>query len=594
MSQPLGEPYQEPIEEKEEPKPPKYMKPKVLLIDMPENVDKRLKEEGFNAVSGTFGTPYIAPPDRMAMVLGDVDLPNHTEQEIIFVNLAIPEPVDPPSFEGVDKRELAWWTDTWNGIVDPRPLTMSGVRKDFNRILHHGGIFIIFAKPRRMHQFVFGRNLGGQIHREGPAPEVDNWSFLSVLSNNQLVIDRDPGEEVSPARRNSLTDCLSRYLDGASYSATIQQTYNIKDEEFHPLLLNKYLLPVGVAISPQRDKGLIIILPDRMNNESLCLELLKDVLPSITPKLFPDFEGMKWVERDEYEHRIVLGYQNKKEEIVKEATKQIHQLDEKISEARTKREFLHELLTQTGAKLVEAVKKSLSYIGFEKVIDVDEEEDSTQKQEDLQILDDPNPVLLEVKGISGLPREGDTLQVSKYVLRRMREWERTDVRGLSLMNHQRHLPPLDRDNNNVFTPAQIEDAENHGFGLMTTWDLFRLIRAMMRWKWPKDVVRSLFYQDGRIEAIPTHYLQIGCVAHFYDKVSVVSIEIDEGCQLQVGDRLGFVMPVEFHEEEVQSLQVDKKSVEAAKAGQRVGHKTSLPRSALPDGTPVYLVESTQE
>lgn len=57
-------------------------------------------------------------------------------------------------------------------------------------------------------------------------------------------------------------------------------------------------------------------------------------------------------------------------------------------------------------------------------------------------MDAAVPVLVEVKGINGMPKEADSLQVAKYLTPRMREWGRTDIRGLAIVNHQRHLPAL--------------------------------------------------------------------------------------------------------------------------------------------------------
>jgi hypothetical protein len=61
---------------------------------------------------------------------------------------------------------------------------------------------------------------------------------------------------------------------------------------------------------------------------------------------------------------------------------------------------------------------------------VDAEGDArAAKQEDLQILDASPTLLVEVKGLAGFPREDDTLQVVKYIPRRMKEWDGTDVAG---------------------------------------------------------------------------------------------------------------------------------------------------------------------
>jgi hypothetical protein len=37
---------------------PKYQKPKILLIDLPDSVLDSVRSAGFNASAGTFGSPY--------------------------------------------------------------------------------------------------------------------------------------------------------------------------------------------------------------------------------------------------------------------------------------------------------------------------------------------------------------------------------------------------------------------------------------------------------------------------------------------------------------------------------------------------------
>jgi hypothetical protein len=107
------------------------------------------------------------------------------------------------------------------------------------------------------------------------------------------------------------------------------------------------------------------------------------------------------------------------------------------------------------------------------------------------------PVLVEVKGITGIPREASSLQVTKYLAPRMREWGRTDLHGLAIVNHQRHLPALDRDHEQVFQPDVLSNAEDQGFSLLTTWDLYRLVRALYRSKTSRVPSDLVFMRSAR-------------------------------------------------------------------------------------------------
>ncbi|MEO6811649.1 MAG: hypothetical protein ABI353_21260, partial [Isosphaeraceae bacterium] len=262
---------------------------------------------------------------------------------------------------------------------------------------------------------------------------------------------------------------------------------------------------------------------------------------------------------------------------------------------RSRLEFLHGLITKTGDDLVSDVKSALEFIGFNQVVDVDATEiDCVNKQEDLQILDRSTKVLVEVKGLGGLPREANTLQVIKFILRRTRTriWpgEPKIPHGVTLVNHQRGIPPLERDHKNVFTEAQIADSIDNGTGLMTTWDLFRLIRGMQQWQWETRHVQDVFYEKGRIGDRPSHYHRIGSLAHYYDGKRVASVLIEQGETLRLGDTVGYIFPDRFHQETITSLQVDRSAVQEAHAGQKGAYVTSLLRSDLPEGTIVFLVE----
>jgi len=85
----------------------------------------------------------------------------------------------------------------------------------------------------------------------------------------------------------------------------------------------------------------------------------------------------------------------------------------------------------------------------------------------------------------------------------MKEWDRTDVRGVSIINHQRNLHALERNNQNVFTQPQIQDAMHHDITILTTWDLFLLLRGMMEWEWDPNVIQELFYRSGRMPRYPS-------------------------------------------------------------------------------------------
>jgi hypothetical protein len=132
----------------------------------------------------------------------------------------------------------------------------------------------------------------------------------------------------------------------------------------------------------------------------------------------------------------------------------------------------------------------------------------------------------------------------------------------------------------------LTNAQEQGFGLLTTWDLFRLAHSYLKLGWKHEHIQALFYQNGRIEPIPKHYEFIGVVERFWEKVGAVGVRI-EAAMLRVGNRIAFELPVEFEEQCVESLQVDKNPVSQAEVGMLAGIQTSLHKGQLKKGTRVF-------
>lgn len=272
---------------------------------------------------------------------------------------------------------------------------------------------------------------------------------------------------------------------------------------------------------------------------------------------------------------------------------EIDQLSEEISTVESEHAYLFDLVQETGTPLVHAVMKALGILGFEQVVDVDAMIDESidgpsTYDEDLRI-EDRSPILIcEVKGVGGFPADEDALAVQKYVVRRIKEWDRTDVQGITVINHQRHLPPLDRENRLPFRDELLIAAEEQEIGLLTTWDLHRLTRSKLRNEWPSHTAIPLLYKSGRIQPVPTHYEYVGTIQAFIEDIGVVGVKVTDA-HLHKGDRVAFELPVVFEEQVCDSLQVDNNPVDSAKVGDLAGIKTELTKDQAKNGTRVYRI-----
>lgn len=124
-------------------------------------------------------------------------------------------------------------------------------------------------------------------------------------------------------------------------------------------------------------------------------------------------------------------------------------------------------------------------------------------------------------------------------------------------------------------------------GLLTGWDLHRLLRSFLENQWCHEDVADIFYRNGRVSILPSHYEQIGVVERYISKANVIGIRLS--APLQVGDTVGYELPVVFQEEQCESIQIDNKVVKDAPAGEVVGMKTQLHGSEVTIGMVVYKV-----
>jgi len=573
----------------------KYLKPNILLMDCRNDVTKLLKAKGFNVSEGSFGTPYSIPqnPTHFYPLTINGNLPLHYEEsEIVIVELNVP-PISNPSQEQKgqtvilkDSREPVF-VNGLHGIIDPRPHFMIQLADVFGRILEHGGVFIIFADPKQECEYY-----EKSFHEMTEIPNliINNWSFLSPLGSPKFEAQSSAGREIK--LNSTLSEKISlfkKHLSQANYSCTLS-VYWQNDPMDYVLAFNKYDDVVS-CVMPFGQDGMVFIFPQIHDKPQFLVEFLSDYLPSLRPELFPHFEGSKWVQRPEYEIPSILKLDEEIGRVRAEALERVRSLETQIEQERRNKQFLHDLLTGTGKTLVDAVVTALSTLGFKDVVDMDAELEksgsSGPKREDLQIRDRSPLLLVEAKGIQGIPKESSSLQIHKYIAPRMKDLGRTDVRGLAIVNHERNKPPFDRTLA-PFSDDIVTNANNGDFGLLTTWNLYRLVRSYLKLGWTHDQVKSLFYQNGLVSPIPSHYEYLGEVEDYWKPVSAVGIRIKEN-ELRQGDRIAFELLVEFEEQIVDSLQVDRNKVDVAQVGMLAGVLTEFKKDHLRKKTRVYRI-----
>ncbi len=586
--------------------PTSYRKPKILLVDLPHAVKESLKDLGLNVEQGTFGSPYVQNrPQNSSFhaILANEFLPNLHEQEIILIDLTEPKAI-PRTDQNTEtvllKEGFGIEGTSLRETIDPRPLAMMRSRKFVDRIVESNGLVVVFTNIRKYIDYKkYELQQQGIPVRKKENLVCDNWMFSGYLALRSLVVADDRGTEATlcpaPSGLEQIVKLLQENRGSISFEVSLSpQPYptpgSVDGPRFVPLMENKYGAAVAAAVGISKGKGMILLLPQFTQKAELVAALFRDVLPVTHSHLFPEHEGSLWVHKHAYEHPAILSLKKRVEDIQSKADQQKAEIQSEIEVVSGRLSFLHGLITKSGDALVADTLSALNYIGFQDVVDVDRTNAGhANKQEDIRIRDRDIKLLVEVKGLGSLPTEADCLQITKFLNRRKSEWGLTGIQGVFLVNHQRGVQPLDRSNDSVFTPAQIGDAMSDRVALISTWDIFRLIRGMDRWEWPRESVMDVFYQPGRAGLLPLHWQEVGKVAHFYDKLSVVSILVSGTDFIRAGDTIGYAFADRFEEQIVESLEIENQPVNEAGPGIRAGYNTRLPRKDLPVGTSVYKV-----
>ncbi len=519
------------------------------------------------------------------------DTTNHQEQEVIFVNILQPHAIPRISTALPPKGKDALWQRPVAGVIDPRPLCMARTTKDFDRIHIHGGIFIVFAAPLISRTYYWGHRTLRGFEYESEETNT-NWDFLSDIRH--INTDKVSGQEIEfVSDSNEVNRILSNGVSNARYLCTLSPDSTFTDDEWSSVAKNKYGNDVAGILKRGDPKRFVLILPQMPEFHEIAVDLLEEICAVWNPGLFPHLEGNKWIQRREYEIPRIIEFHENIDIVRKNAKIQIDNLNAEIIKTRDINSHWYTLLNGTGRDLVEAVISTIKEIGFEKVVDVDKEYNNKQARgplkEDMQIHDEETILVIDVKGINGCPDDPESTQAEKHAIMRIREWNKTTVKPLTIINHQRHIPPRDRDQT-AFRDEMIENAQMTDSGLMTTWDLFNLMRNQQRLSWSSEVLKPIFYRSGRIEPIPEHYSTLGFIEKVWERAFGM---IPENIGLSVGNRIAVLKDYLFYEMEVTSLQIGGKPVTVANPGDECGIEYPEGMTKLRKGLRVFKIDDTR-
>lgn len=557
--------------------------PKVLLIDMPDSCVTSLRQNNYLVSTGSFGYAQEVIPngDWVIAPLGS-EIPELDEQEIVFARIVQLKGTRYQRLRTADGVNYVW-TKCDCGIVDPRPCMMAYMQDKFQKIIQRGGIFVIVVDAIYEIDYVTSKSRnGGPDDDEFPSTRT-NWNMLPALK--QLDVTNSDGSHIDFVR-TELGSLLKKAAKASSYDCTIKPD-KLDAKLWHPLATNKAGDVVAAWIGEEDGGGAILLVPQLPSFHMIICDLLETWMANRAPHLFPHIEGSKWLHLPEYEIPKVIELRKEAEQVLSYAQNKAAEIESEICKVQAAGSDWYELLSGTDAKLVTAVIATLKSFGFKNVIDMDKARpEQVSKAEDIQITD-INPVLvIDVKGLKGSGTDDDVRQSQKHAsIRTYDEQGSTKYKALAILNTQRSIPP-DKRNPNPFRDEIIKDAIQTRQGVMTTWDLFNIAKNKKRWNWPDRATQDIFYRNGRIDPVPSHYVHIGeVVKEFKGAFGIVpSREIKKGETLVLRNKH------QFEEFVVQSLVVNDAKVEVASAGSNAGVGCTLTNLKAKIGTPVYAIQ----
>lgn len=551
-------------------------KPVICLIDTDTAVSKELAECGLTTSPGTLGTPVSVPNEWDEKSSSHDCLPNHLippnlhEYDIVIVDV---RDIEPKKYID-DEHERVCTTGTSSTcfhsaypetVFDPRPYGATQVRSSIAELVEKGGLLIVFAGRfytieyrsiiYSLHSAYFGENETRSI-----------YDFIPVY----ISINTKHGEKISiEMAQGPLSNLLSRYCEKCQYHAIIHEPKNKGDLHFVPLLRNSSHNIVGCMIS--YGNGKIIILPDIQDKPTFLRELLMNELPGQFPSLYPYHTESRWLEESSYYLPNQEKLITEKNDAVEEFERRIDQIEQRIAENVEKYSWLHGLLKQDGGELVRNVQKFLEWLEFDAVRYMDDPDKKIQ-EEDLQVDIPQGLLVIEVKGITGTSKDEDCSQINKIKYRRAKERNSFDVYALYIVNHQKHLPPLERDNP-PFKPEQISDAHNEERGLLTTWQLFNLYFSVEAGGITKEEARKSLIESGLIIFKPHDCEELGKPIKVLKDRHIVLF--DTKIPISISDSLIILRDERYYKVEILSLESKDRSIQTIESGP-VGIKINHP------------------
>lgn len=379
---------------------------------------------------------------------------------------------------------------------------------------------------------------------------------------------------------DEITILLKKYLKNSDYNVVFPSSHADLT-----LLLSKS----GEIVSKVHDGYFkkIFYFPNIKDKAGFLAELFTTTFPSgdygFISRNLSDYGDFKWINYFPYlshnERSIKVNIEMEKTRHAK-ALKTLEENLNKESQI-TENIRLKKLLTETGNELKESVEWFLEYIGFDNIVNPDEEANDKILEEDIRVVLPDITYIIETKGLGGTSTDADCAQPSKIVLRKQdadqannNGVETVNYKAVYIVNSQRYKEPKVRDNP-PFKIQQIEDARIARRAMTTTYELFNAFHMIEAGVLSKIDVQNAFRQSGLIN-FKSNLSSLLCDTRF-DGPSVYSFDLTKELTLQVDENDSIAFQDEddhWYLSSIESMQIKNCKVSSATAssGASVGIK----------------------
>ena len=551
----------------------KIDRPKMCMLDMDKEAEY-LKTKGYNIYNGSLGSIVNVPNSRRDdshYCLINYDYPDNLhEYDIIVVDQSNSKTVeyiaeDHKRNSTKGNEEVYLLSKYPQTKFDPRPLSGALMSSAINDLRKRGGLIIVFGEAFEEVEYE-KVIIDSKYRKRQGSNKYSNYNYLGWIPHSSNKTGTQ--FKIQPFN-DSLQNIIEKYSKELVYHTIFNhpevrnKDYSYKpDPNFVPLIKNNN--EEIISFIRHKDNLIQIVFPQFKDKKEFLKELLSSFLPDIQPSLFPYSTRFNWTEREEYwlpNHGELL---KSKEALEEEYDKKLKEADKKLITNQEHFGFLHDLLTETGDSLVDAVEKFFHFLEFDDIKNMDDENPEV-KEEDLQVALSEGILVIEVKGIGGVPKDIDCNQISKIKYRRAKERNAFDVNALTIINHQRYIPPTERVNT-PFSKEQIGDAENDERGLLSTWQLFNLYYEITGGIITKEDARRIILDYGLIKFKPSNIELIGMPneIHYNGKVVIIDLSNQE---LKTGDEFFIYQNERYIKSKILSMKKDENTVDFASDGE---------------------------